>query len=513
MISDGVLERLTVQINGDLDGLESAVRNASNAFDNLDTDKLSRKVAGLAESLETKLERATRQASEATDVLDAAFRRGLINADQYNQGLARLKDKMDGVGNEAEKTGGKLSTLVTGAIGGFVAGFAMEGVQALGDFAQKTLETADDIGDLAQRLGVTTTAVQELQGVFVAAGGSPELMTNALDQLNQRLGEFTMSGKGPAADAFKQLGIDSQITSGQIKGTEETFYAITKAIENVKDPAERARLSMELFGKSAGKDMVEVLGAGSAAMQQQRARMQELGLVMDEDLIKKTAEAKLSIDKASFAMAQWATIGMATVITGLEKIFNVLSNSTSAFFKIGGQMIDGLVGGINAGIQRAVQAARNLGAAVSKAFSQSKDIEVRSPSRVFRYFGEMIGEGLVLGINSKQSAVAGAVEQIAQIAATAFPKVFGAGTKGGGILGAISAIASVFSGGKTPSFKTPSLGGGGGAQTMTLNNYLGNELLDSRTLKLSSGAAVQSFQASRAQVPVDMGRANRNRIW
>jgi phage-related minor tail protein len=487
MISDGVLERLTVQITGDLDGLNDA-----------------------AARVNTSVGRMTSDIEKSTGRIGGSL--------------------------------GKIGPLVSGAIGGLVAGFAVEGVQAVGQFAQATLNAADDIGDLAQRLGVTTDAVQELNGIFVAAGGSPKLMTEAMDQLNQRLGEFTISGKGPAADAFKQLGIDADITSGQIKGGEEAFYAIVKSIENVKDPAERARLSMELFGKSAGKDMVEVLGAGSAAMEAQRAKMRELGLVMDEDLIAKTANAKLTIDKATFAIGQWATVGMATAITktlefgtavgtawgamsrfvsdtmtAVGSLYNSIVNGfngiVGAFQRIGGQIVAGLVAGITGGVQAAANAAARLAQQTARAAKDA--LGIKSPSRVFMNYGEMIGEGLAIGIKSKQGDVSGAVESLANIAAQLFPKSFGSGTKGGNILGALGSLASIFSGrglGSTPSFNTPGFGGGS-VGTMTLHNYLGNELLDSRVLKLSSGAAVQSFQASRAQVPVDMGRANRNRIW
>lgn len=486
MISDGVLERLTVQISGDLDGLNDAA------------DRVSTTVSRMTADIDTH--------------------------------TGKISKSVSGMG-----------ALVTGAIGGFVAGFAVEGVQALGNFAQATLAAADDLGDLAQRLGVSTTAVQELQGIFVAAGGSPELMTTAMDRLNQSLGEFTMSGKGPAADAFARLGIAGDITSGKIKGTEQTFYAVVKAIENVQDPAERARLSMELFGKTAGKDMVEVLGAGSAAMEEQRAKMQELGLVMDEELIAKTANAKLTIDKAAFAIGQWATVAMASAINatvsfgqGIANLAGVMGNAfvnavnavnsfiarvtqilqelPAQFVRIGQQIVDGMIQGIASKVQAAAQAAARLADQTARAAKDA--LGIKSPSRVFMEYGEMIGEGLAIGIRSKAGDVAGAVESLANIAAQLFPKTFGAGSKGGAILGAISSIASIFSGGRSPSFGTPSLGTPGRTPPIIqLNSYLGNELFDSRVLKLSSSSAVQSFQASRAQVPVDITRANRNRMW
>ncbi|MDU9703682.1 hypothetical protein, partial [Helicobacter pylori] len=77
---------------------------------------------------------------------------------------------------------------------------------------------------------------------------------------------FIQTGGGSAAQAFKDLGIASKITSGEIKTADQAFYAAAKALETFTSPAEKARLSMQLFGKGAGVDMVEVLAPGAAAL-------------------------------------------------------------------------------------------------------------------------------------------------------------------------------------------------------------------------------------------------------
>ena len=292
-------------IVGAMSGAASVVGTQSDKADSA----VSRMAAGMRQSL--------RLAALAAREFGAGFRDGMREAVAESDRAARETAK-----NNAQmkaRQGRAPSAVVAGGVGGFVAGMVQQGVPALRDFATQTLNVADDLGDLAARLGTSTTAVQTLSGVFVASGGTPDLMTDALDKLNQGLGAFTLTGKGPAAGAFKALGIDGQIASGKIKGTEQTFYAIVKAMEGIKDPAEKSRLSMQLFGRAAGTDMLEVLGVGEKAMQGYRQEMISLGLVMDEELLAKTAEAKLEIDKAAFGLKTFATIGAAQAIQSIKQ--------------------------------------------------------------------------------------------------------------------------------------------------------------------------------------------------
>ena len=77
-----------------------------------------------------------------------------------------------------------------------------------------------------------------------------------------------------------------------------------------------------------------------------------------------------------------------------------LSGLGATFYAYGGQMINGLVNGIKAGVGRAVEAVRSVVSAVKSTFtSDTKGMGIHSPSRVFRSYGGYMTQGLAIGVN------------------------------------------------------------------------------------------------------------------
>jgi hypothetical protein len=205
-------------------------------------------------------------------------------------------------------------------------------------FGAQALTAADDIGDAAARIGISAESFQKLGAAASAAGGTPELMTAALDKLNVGLGQFQATGKGPAAAAFKQLGLASQIASGEIANSEQAFYAIAGALEGVQNPAEKAALSARLFGKAAGPDMLEVLAAGEHGLKQYGEAAANSGRIMSNEMVSKLPEMKVKLDEAKLALSQMATVFAGQALIGSEKFFNALGPGIEQLRKIASQV-------------------------------------------------------------------------------------------------------------------------------------------------------------------------------
>jgi hypothetical protein len=234
---------------------------------------------------------------------------GIIGALLVSAGMDTA-DLEDGAKRAATVVGGlqgKLGTAMAAAGAAVAAGVATAGVALVG-FGAKALTAADDIGDAAQRLGITSEAFQKLDIAATQAGAAPGLMMQAMDKLNVGLGAFIQNGGGPAAEAFEQLGLASRIASGEIDTADEAFYAATAALENIQDPALKARMSMQLFGRAAGADMIEVLAPGAEALKGYGEAAQEAGRVMSDEMVAKLADAKLAIDNTKTAASQIATV-------------------------------------------------------------------------------------------------------------------------------------------------------------------------------------------------------------
>lgn len=76
---------------------------------------------------------------------------------------------------------------------------------------------------------------------------------------------------------------------------------------------------------------------------------------------------------------------------------------TDAALNVADAIIDGMVQGISRGIGRVVDAAKNM---ASNALNAAKNfLGINSPSKEFRYIGEWVGEGFVLGMERSESHV------------------------------------------------------------------------------------------------------------
>jgi hypothetical protein len=231
-----------------------------------------------------------------------------LNSAQFTAGLTAAQRNMKQVGDRMKAVGATIATAGIGIAVAAGAAFIKLGFDAL--------QAADDIGDAAARLGVTAEAFQKLEIAATSAGAAPGLMTEAMDKLNVGLGAFMQTGGGPAAEAFKQLGLSSQIASGQIATADQAFYAAAKALESIESPAEKARLSAQLFGRAAGADMLEVLAPGEAALRGYGEAAAASGRVMSAEMVEKLSAAKLTIDTTSQAFMQMAQVMVGDLIVG-----------------------------------------------------------------------------------------------------------------------------------------------------------------------------------------------------
>lgn len=135
---------------------------------------------------------------------------------------------------------GALGPLGPAVLGAFSIG-------AVVAFGKQVFDSADSLVKLSDKTGIGTVALQQLQGIAADAGNTLEEVTSAVTQMQRRIAGSDQS----AVAALDSLGI----SLSQLRGLapEQQFYTIGQAIAGVKDPAERARLAIEIFGKSGAE--------------------------------------------------------------------------------------------------------------------------------------------------------------------------------------------------------------------------------------------------------------------
>lgn len=162
----------------------------------------------------------------------------------------QMLSAISGIG---KATGGLLSSIfdVTKTIGGM-------GLVAAGAFkflVHGAYESLDAINDVSERTGVGTEMFQGIQFAAAKAGYSLDNLEPVLTKFSKNVGE-AQKGTGEAVGVFQAFGIS--VHDLKTMKMDEILSRTGKALSEIKNPALRNAVAMELFGREGAK-IVEVL--------------------------------------------------------------------------------------------------------------------------------------------------------------------------------------------------------------------------------------------------------------
>ena len=225
---------------------------------------------------------------------------GKVKAELVSVGQSgeRSLKKIDTAGTKASRGLSNLAdrakTLRVGmrALGGALAGVAAAG--GLAALMDRSISAADAVGKTADKIGVGVEALQELRYAAQLAGVEQRTMDMALQRFTRRVAEAA-KGTGEAKQALAQMGIALKDQHGNIRRSEDLLNDVAEAFKRTTDPAERLRLAFKLFD-SEGVAMVNMLVGGAEALEATRRRARDLGIVLDEDLVRNAEKARDELD-------------------------------------------------------------------------------------------------------------------------------------------------------------------------------------------------------------------------
>jgi hypothetical protein len=127
----------------------------------------------------------------------------------------------------------------------------------------------------------------------------------AVSRLSRTLGEAAQ-GSDSAVKAFRDIGVGVLDASGKVRSTDAVMADIADRIQKIEDPAKRAAVAVEFFGRT-GQRMLPMLSQGAAGMDRFRAEAKAAGAVLSDDLISKAdaaSDAIAAMSKSFQTLAQ-----------------------------------------------------------------------------------------------------------------------------------------------------------------------------------------------------------------
>jgi hypothetical protein len=192
-----------------------------------------------------------------------------------------------------------------------VAAFAtIAAIQQLGTMVRDAANKLGDLKDASEAIGITTDAMQELTYAAQLSGVSADLLQTSLAKLSKNLGDAAMGGSA-AKKALDTLGLSGASLASM--PLDKALGAVADKMSMIENPAQRAALATELFGKS-GLAMVNMLADGSAGLNAMAIEAQSLGVVINRDVIANAAEAADKLDAMSMVVSANLTAALVNLM-------------------------------------------------------------------------------------------------------------------------------------------------------------------------------------------------------
>ena len=174
--------------------------------------------------------------------------------EELNSDIKKTGDNSEEAGKKSKTGFGEI------ALGAGIAGAAVKlgtaAIDAAFAAAQKTVQSFGDalnmggrLAELSDRTGVAVDQLLILERAFQNTGIGADSLGPIINKMQKAIADAG-DGSSKAADAFTKLGIP--LSELENLSPDQQLQAIGKAIATIPDPAERASISMEIFGKSGG---------------------------------------------------------------------------------------------------------------------------------------------------------------------------------------------------------------------------------------------------------------------
>ena len=267
---------------------EKSSRSVERSYANL-----QRRLAPL-QRLQERYERDQRTLNQAQSI-------GRINAQQYREQIGRLSRDFDQARRRIEATEraqmgvnrsfrafAPLANAARGAVAGFVAAFS---IRELTQGSRQAVRDLDAIAKAARSLDGIGSAdfLQSNRFSLGEVGFEFNEADKIVTTLNKRVGELR-NGFGALQQPLSRIAPELADALIVADTAEERFDVFVRGLERIEDRSERAAIAAAGLDASFGKRFGAAIEAGADGLAEARDRARELGLVIDQDVLRRAEQ-------------------------------------------------------------------------------------------------------------------------------------------------------------------------------------------------------------------------------
>lgn len=240
--------------------------------------------------------------------------------------ITRFEKSMGDAVKTFEKSAGLIEARNKTLTSNIAKGFDLSGLTralsaaAIIGFGKSVLETTGAIQNQAEQVGVNVEAFQAYVAILKDHDATQQQAEVAISRMTEKLGE-AKDGVVQAREAFMKLGID--VNALIQMSPEQALQAVAKGALAMSDASERAAALAGVFGERVSRFLVPALGELAKGAEDNIAVQKELGRVMDEETIKRAAEAKEKLGQVWDRFVVAAAPAVAMAVDGMTKLIEL----------------------------------------------------------------------------------------------------------------------------------------------------------------------------------------------
>lgn len=309
----------------------------------VDSRKAKTELDSVDKSLKSVESQGDKTAKKSKE-LGTAFKQAGDSAKSAKDGVSSFDGSLGGLTKTLGSSNALLSTAAIGIAG--IAGAAVGSLGALTGMALAYSNNAKEIQNLAT---VADMGVVEFQRMAVAAqqvGITQEQLSDQIKDFNEKLGEFVLTGKGEATDAFELLQKNAKMSGEEIKkfALEMQKASGGDAMQMYVDKLEEAGVSQEQMSfltENMANDFTKLLpifADNGAAIDAWGDAAERAGAIMDEQAIAKAGELQVQSQLLELQLKGMSNTVLAAVVPALVDIADAFfedSEQGNTFAQVG----------------------------------------------------------------------------------------------------------------------------------------------------------------------------------
>jgi hypothetical protein len=223
----------------------------------------------------------------------------------FTTDIKKIQSSLGGLGDSFKS----LTSIAGAALGVFTGG-------ALLSFAKNAAQAADATADAAARAGIAVESFSRLQfaaqqadvdmGAFVTGIQRFQVAISKAGEGSDKAGQ-ALAAFGLKAEDLRNLSIEDQLSR------------IADEFSRIADPADRTSVAIDLFGKTAGPQLVPLLAQGKDGIAALTAEADRLGITLTSQTAAAIGQTDAAVKQLTSTLSAYAAkfvAGLSVVLLG-----------------------------------------------------------------------------------------------------------------------------------------------------------------------------------------------------